>query len=65
VALRRRRLGRLASLDPKRPIIRYEREKPGELIHIDIKKLGRTASSPLAPLLVRSPRPDGRAHHER
>jgi hypothetical protein len=41
VALRRRGLGRLASLDPKPPIIRYEREKPGELIHIDIKKLGR------------------------
>lgn len=41
VALRRRGLGRLAARDPKPPIIRYEREKPGELIHIDIKKLGR------------------------
>ncbi len=41
VALRRRGLGRLAALDPKPPIIRYEREKPGEMIHIDIKKLGR------------------------
>ena len=41
VALRRRGLGRLVALDPKPPIIRYEREKPGELIHIDIKKLGR------------------------
>jgi transposase InsO family protein len=41
VALRRRGLGRLAALDPKPPIIRYEREKPGELVHIDIKKLGR------------------------
>jgi transposase InsO family protein len=39
--LRRRGLGSLAALDPKPPIIRYEREKPGELIHIDIKKLGR------------------------
>jgi len=41
LALRRRGLGRLSALDPKPPIIRYERETPGELIHIDIKKLGR------------------------
>jgi transposase InsO family protein len=41
VALRRRGLGRLSALDPRPPIVRYEREKPGELIHIDIKKLGR------------------------
>ena len=40
VALRRRGLGRLALLDAKPAIIRYEREKPGEMIHIDIKKLG-------------------------
>ena len=39
--LRRRRLGRLSALDPKPPVVRYEREQPGELIHIDIKKLGR------------------------
>jgi transposase InsO family protein len=41
VALRRLGLGRLAALDPPRQVIRYERERPGELIHIDIKKLGR------------------------
>ena len=40
-ALRRRGLGRLSALDPRPPVIRYEREQPGELIHIDIKKLGR------------------------
>jgi transposase InsO family protein len=39
--LRRLGLGRLRALDPKPAIIRYEREYPGELIHIDIKKLGR------------------------
>lgn len=33
--------GRLACLDPKPPVIRYQREHPGELIHIDTKKLGR------------------------
>ena len=41
VALRRRGLGRLSALDPRTPVIRYERERPGEFIHIDIKKLGR------------------------
>src|SRR5206468_7762416 len=33
---------RLAALDPpKPPILRYERATPGELLHLDIKKLGR------------------------
>ena len=41
VALRRLGLGRLAALDPPRQVIRYQRERPGELIHLDIKKLGR------------------------
>jgi transposase InsO family protein len=41
VILRRLGLGRLSALDSKPPAIRYERDKPGELIHIDIKKLGR------------------------
>ena len=41
VVLRRLGLGRLCALDPKPPTIRYERERPGELIHIDTKKLGR------------------------
>jgi transposase InsO family protein len=40
-ALRRLGLGQLAALDPPRKIHRYERERPGELIHIDTKKLGR------------------------
>jgi transposase InsO family protein len=40
-ALRRLGLGRLAALDPPRAVIRYERERPGELIHLDTKKLGR------------------------
>jgi transposase InsO family protein len=41
VVLRRLGLGRLSALETKPKIIRYERDKPGELIHIDIKKLGR------------------------
>ena len=39
--LRRHGLGRLSVLEPKPPVIRYEREKPGELIHLDTKKLGK------------------------
>jgi transposase InsO family protein len=40
--LRRRGAPRLRDLDrPTRQIVRYERERPGELIHVDIKKQGR------------------------
>jgi len=39
--LRRLSLNRLSSLEPAEPVRRYEREHPGELIHIDIKKLGK------------------------
>lgn len=39
--LRRLGLGRLPSLTVRPPIVRYERERPGELLHIDAKKLGR------------------------
>ena len=34
-------VNRLKALDPAEPVRRYERDRPGELIHIDIKKLGR------------------------
>ena len=34
-------LGRLSRLEPEEPIRRYERSRPGELIHVDVKKLGR------------------------
>lgn len=34
-------LNRWRDLEPAEPVIRYERERPGELIHMDIKKLGR------------------------
>lgn len=39
--LRRLGLNRLSALEPAQPVRRYERERPGELIHLDIKKLGR------------------------
>ena len=34
-------LGRLSRLVPEEPVRRYERRRPGELLHIDVKKLGR------------------------
>lgn len=34
-------LSRLENLDPKPEIIRYEKDAPGDMIHIDTKKLGR------------------------
>jgi transposase InsO family protein len=39
--LRRLGLNRMRDLEPADPVRRYERERPGEMIHIDIKKLGR------------------------
>ena len=41
--LRRLGLGRLPPLVPRPPVVRYEREAPVELVHIDAKKLGRIA----------------------
>jgi transposase InsO family protein len=39
--LRQVGLNRLAALDPPTPIQRYERTRPGELVHLDIKPLAR------------------------
>jgi transposase InsO family protein len=34
-------LGRLSRLEPPEPANRYQREQPGELVHVDVKKLGK------------------------
>src|SRR4029079_9751863 len=39
--LKRLGLNRLSALEPAEAPRRYQRERPGELIHIDIKKLGK------------------------
>lgn len=39
--LRRARVGRLEALEAKQPVIRYEKALPGQLLHVDVKKLGR------------------------
>jgi transposase InsO family protein len=39
--LKRHGLERLKKLEPPVPVRRYERSRPGELVHLDVKKLGR------------------------
>ena len=39
--LQRLGLNKWHALEPAEPVVRYQRQHPGELIHIDIKKLGR------------------------
>lgn len=39
--LRRAKLSRARDLRPKVPIRRYEKKRPGELLHVDIKQLGK------------------------
>jgi hypothetical protein len=42
--LKRIRLGKLSRLDPLEPPNRYERRHPGELVHVDIKRLARISA---------------------
>lgn len=39
--LRRAGLSRLRDLEPAEPVRRYERDHPGDMIHLDIKRLGK------------------------
>lgn len=39
--LARAGLSRLSDLQPTEPVVRYEHEAPGQMLHIDTKKLGR------------------------
>ena len=57
LVLRRLGLNRLKALEPKEPVIRYQRKHPGEIIHIDTKKLGRIEGV--------GHRISGRRHHRR
>ena len=53
------KLGRLG-LEPAE---RYERERPGELIHIDVKKLGRIAAARARACSAASPRARANGYH--
>ncbi len=44
--LRSERLSRWKSLFPREPDRRYEKAAPGELLHLDVKKLGRIVGGP-------------------
>ena len=48
-------LGKLSRLEPPEPPNRYERQHPGELIHVDVKKLGRVRRRRWASDLGRGP----------
>ena len=39
--LARAGLSRLSELEPAEPVVRYEHDAPGDMLHIDTKKLGR------------------------
>jgi transposase InsO family protein len=39
--LRRLKLSRMRDLEPRLPVHRYEHLRPGDMLHLDIKKLGR------------------------
>ena len=41
--LRRRKLSRMRDLEPRQPVQRYEHLRAGDMLHLDIKKLGRIA----------------------
>jgi len=43
LVLKRAGQARLRSPQPAEPARRYQRERPGELVHLDVKKLGRIA----------------------
>lgn len=43
LTLRRLGLNRLQALEPRAPVVRYERAAPGELLHVDTKRLARIA----------------------
>jgi transposase InsO family protein len=59
--LKRAGLGRLSRLRPPEPPNRYERRRAGELLHLDVKKLGRIAR----PGHRLTGRVSARGHHRR
>ena len=61
--LRRLGISKMKALEPVEPARRYQREQPGELIHIDIKKLGRFHKIGHRITGNRTQRSDGRRRH--
>jgi transposase InsO family protein len=61
--LRRLGISKMKNLEPPEPVRRYQRDHPGELIHIDIKKLGRFHKVGHRITGDRTQRSDGRRSH--
>lgn len=61
VALRRLGLGRFSALEPRPEVIRYERENPGELIHLDIRGSAASTGSATASPATAAARATGAA----
>jgi len=59
--LSRSGLGKLSRLEPLEPANRYQKQRPGELVHIDVKKLGKIGR----PGHRVTGRVSGRGHHRR
>jgi transposase InsO family protein len=59
--LHRRGCSKLKPRVPRAEVVRYERERPGELVHVDIKKLGRIVRPGHRVTGDRSKRAQGRA----
>jgi transposase InsO family protein len=59
--LRRHGHSRLVQRPPREQIVRYERSSPGELVHVDIKKLGRIVAPGHRVTGDRSKRAQGKA----
>lgn len=58
--LRRHGLARLDRLEPRPPLIRYERERSGELVHLDTKQLARIPDGGGYHFVGRTVRPEQR-----
>ena len=53
--LRRAGLSRLRDLAPSEPVLRYEHEHPGDLLHVDTKKLARIEAPAIASRAIATP----------
>ena len=63
--LKRVGLGKRSRLEPPEPPNRYERGRPGELVHVDIKQLGRISRRGAGHRVVGHRRSQFRAGHQR
>src|ERR1700693_564326 len=64
--LRRAGISRLSFIDrPTRSVVRYERERPCELLHVDVKKLGRIREGGGGKMHGREQGRAGKHHHIR